>query len=131
MTDRPRKGRVATFKADNGTLETRKPSSVTGLRFSVEARSGGSAYLDFTDLRPRTLAIDTAQAIRRLSEVGGPLGARSTILAYANTLRIFFDYLRSEVPELAACPQIGAAHIDGFEGWLEAKEGVQNSVSRG
>ena len=121
MTDRPRKGRVATFKADNGTLETRKPSSVTGLRFSVEARSGGSAYLDFTDLRPRTLAIDTAQAIRRLSEVGGPLGARSTILAYANTLRIFFDYLRSEVPELAACPQIGAAHIDGFEGWLEAK----------
>lgn len=71
MSGRPRKGQVASFNADDGILEVHKPSSVTGLRFSVEARSGGTAQLDFTDLKPRALAIEMAQAIRRLSEVGG------------------------------------------------------------
>ena len=121
MTGRPRKGHVASFKTADSVLEPHTPSSVTGLRFSFEARSGGSVCLDFTDLRPRSLAIDMAQAIRRLSEVGGPLGARSTILAYTNTLRIFFDYLGSEVPDLTVCRQINSTHIDGFEKWLAAE----------
>ncbi|MQQ10523.1 hypothetical protein GFB49_18840 [Epibacterium sp. SM1979] len=121
MTARPRKGRVAAFSADDGTVDAHEPSSVTGLRFSIVARSGGTAQLDFTDLRPRPLAIDAAQAIRRLAEVGGPLGARSTVMAYANTVRIFFAFLASEAPNLTTCRQIEAAHIDGFEDWLDAE----------
>lgn len=121
MNGRPRKGHVAAFTAHDGLVELHKPSPVTGLRVTVEARSGGIARLDFTDLRPRPLAISAIQAIRRLSEVGGPLGARSTIMAYANTVRVFFAYLASEAPEISLPQQIEARHIDGFEDWLEAQ----------
>lgn len=121
MTARPRKGRVAAFSTDDGIIDAHQPSSVTGLRFSIVARSGGTAQLDFADLRPRPLAIDTAQAIRRLSEVGGPLGARSTVMAYANTVRIFFAFLASEASSLRKSHQIEAMHIDGFEDWLDAE----------
>ena len=126
MTTRQRKGRVAAFSADDGIVDAHGPSSVTGLRFSIVARSGGTAQIDFTDLKPRPLAIEMAQAIRRLSEVGGPLGARSTILAYARTVRIFFRYLWVEAKAFSSSRQIEVAHIDGFEAWLEAegKSGV-------
>ncbi|MAU45823.1 MAG: hypothetical protein CMP09_13540 [Yangia sp.] len=120
MTARPRKGRVATFSAEDCTAEAHVPSSVTGLRFSIVARSGGTAQLDFIDLRPRPLAIDAAQAIRRLAEVGGPLGARSSVMAYANAIRIFFAFLASEAPSLRKSRQVEDAHIDGFEDWLDA-----------
>ena len=121
MTSRPRKGSTVSFTHDDGLVEAQNPSSVTGLRFNVEARSGGTASLDFSDLQPRPLAISGAQAIRRLSEVGGPLGARSTIKAYANTLRIFFAYLASEAPKLRMSQQLEARHIDGFEEWLDTQ----------
>ena len=121
MNGKPRKGRIARFGPDSGLLDDPTPSPITGLRFSVHARSGGTAQLDFTDLRPRALAIEAAQAIRRLSQVGGPLGARSTILAYARTVRIFFRFLVIEAPALSLSREIDAAHIDGFEAWLEAE----------
>lgn len=121
MSDRPRRGHVARFGREDGVLEEPAPSSITGLRFCVNARSGGTAELDFTDLRPRALAIEMAQALRRLSEVGGPLGARSTILAYARTVRIFFRYMLIEAPTVSSSGQIVAQHIDGFEAWLEAE----------
>ena len=121
MTGTPRKGRFVTFAPGDGLLDAHEPSSVTGLRFNVEARSGGAAQLDFTDLRPRSLAIDAARAIRRLIQVGGPLGARSTIKAYSNTLRIYFAFLASKFPDLTMCRQTEAAHIDRFEEWLEAE----------
>lgn len=121
MTARPRKGRVAAFSAVDGAVDAHDPSSVTGLRFSIVARSGGTAQLDFIDLRPRPLAIDAAQAIRRLGEIGGPLGARSTIMAYANAVRIFFTFLASEACSLRTSHQIEATHIDGFEDWLDAE----------
>ena len=121
MRGRPRRGHVAGFGPEDGVLEEPAPSSITGLRFCVNARSGGAAELDFTDLRPRALAIEMAQALRRLSEVGGPLGARSTILAYARTVRIFFRYMASEVPTVSSSAQVTAQHIDGFEDWLEAE----------
>lgn len=126
MSGRPRRGHVARFGPEDGVLEEPAPSSITGLRFCVNARSGGTAELDFTDLRPRALAIEMAQALRRLSEVGGPLGARSTILAYARTVRIFFRYMAVEAPTVSSSGQIVAQHIDGFEAWLEAegKSGV-------
>lgn len=126
MSDRPRRGHVARFGPEDGVLEEPASSSITGLRFCVNARSGGAAELDFTDLRPRALAIEMAQALRRLSEVGGPLGARSTILAYARTVRIFFRYMAVAVPTVSSSGQIVARHIDGFEAWLEAegKSGV-------
>ena len=121
MSGRPRRGHVARFGPEDGVLEEPAPSSITGLRFCVNARSGGAVELDFADLRPRALAIEMAQALRRLSEVGGPLGARSTILAYARTVRIFFRYMASEVPTVSSSGQITAQHIDGFEAWLEAE----------
>lgn len=126
MNGRPRRGHVARFGPEGGVLEEPAPSSITGLRFCVNARSGGLAELDFTDLRPRALAIEMAQALRRLSEVGGPLGARSTILAYARTVRIFFRYMAVEAPTVSSSGQLVAQHIDGFEAWLEAegKSGV-------
>ena len=119
MRGRPRRGHVARFGPEDGVLEEPAPSSINGLRFCVNARSGGAVELDFTDLRPRALAIETAQALRRLSEVGGPLGARSTILAYARTVRIFFRYMAEEAPTVSSSGQIVAQHIDGFEIWLE------------
>ena len=121
MSGIPRRGHVAQFGPEDIVPEAPVPSSITGLRFSVEARSGGTAQLDFTDLRPRALAIEMAQALRRLSEVGGPLGARSTILAYARTTRIFFRYMASELPTVSSSAQVTAQHIDGFEDWLEAE----------
>lgn len=121
MRGRPHKGHVARFGREDGVLEEQAPSSITGLRFCVNARSGGAAELDFTDLRPRALAIEIAQALRRLSEVGGPLGARSTILAYARTVRIFFRYMAEEAPTVSSSGQIVAHHIDGFEAWLETE----------
>ncbi|AUQ64860.1 hypothetical protein PhaeoP57_00171 [Phaeobacter inhibens] len=121
MRGRPRRGHVAGFGPEDGVLEEPAPSSITGLRFCVNARSGGAAELDFTDLGPRALAIEIAQALRRLSEVGGPLGARSTILAYARTVRIFFRYMAVEAPTVSSSGQIVAQYIDGFEAWLEAE----------
>lgn len=120
MSTRPRKGHIAAFSTDDGIIEAHQASSVTGLRFNIVARSGGTAQLDFTDLRPRPLAIEIAQAIRRLSEIGGPLGARSTVRAYVNTTRIFFGFLASEVCSLETSYEIEAEHIDGFEDWLSA-----------
>ncbi|MEO0830022.1 MAG: hypothetical protein AAFY03_06135 [Pseudomonadota bacterium] len=121
MSDKPRRRHVAGFGSEDGVLEDSAPSSITGLRFSVDPRSGGTAELDFTNLRPRALAIEMAQAVRRLSEVGGPLGARSTILAYARTVSIFLRYMASEAPTVSSSAQVAARHIDGFEGWLEAE----------
>ncbi|KIX16329.1 hypothetical protein [Paracoccus sp. 228] len=121
MSTRPCKGRIAAFSTEDGIIEAHQPSSVSGLRFSISARSGGTAILDFTDLRPRPLAIDVAQAIRRLSEIGGPLGARTTVKAYANAIPIFFDFLASEASSLTMTSEIEAKHIDKFEDWLDAK----------
>lgn len=121
MNCKPRKGQVARFGPEDGVLEDPAPSSITGLYFSIDARSGGTATLDFTGLRPRALAIEMAPAIRRLAEVGGPLGARSTLLAYARTVRIFFRYIVAEAPTVLSCGQVAARHIDGFESWLEAE----------
>ncbi len=61
------------------------------------------------------------QAIRRSGEVGGPLGAWSTILAYARTVRIFFRYPGAEANALSSCRQIESGHIDGLEAWREAE----------
>lgn len=121
MSDRPRRGHVVGFGPEESVQEDLEPNSITGLRFCVNARSGGTAELDFTDLRPRALAIEMAQALRRLSEVGGPLGARSTILAYARTVRVFFRFMAVEVPTVSSSGQFAARHIDGFEVWLEAE----------
>ena len=121
MSTRPRKGHIAAFSTEDGIIKAHQASSVTGLRFSIVARFGGTAHLDFTDLRPRLLAIEIAQAIRRLSQVGGPLGARNTVRAYVSTTRIFFGFLASEASSLRASYEIEAKHIDGFEGWLDAK----------
>lgn len=121
MSDKPRKGTRLTFTTADGLVQNASPSTVTGLRFCVEARSGGTAQLDFADLQPRSLAIDMAQGVRRLGEVGGPLGARSTILAYANTIRIFFKYLAFKAPDISTSGQVDSLHIDGFENWLKTE----------
>lgn len=119
MTKKPHKGNRANFTSEDGQFEPRPPSSVTGLRFEIKARSGGDALIDFTDLEPRPLAISVAQAIRRLAEIGGPLGARTTIQAYANAVRIYFTYLLEEAAEVRSVSQIESKHIDGFHEWLD------------
>ena len=93
MSARPRKGRQVVFSREDGTLVPSDPDTITGLRFTIAAQNGGEALLDFTALRPRRLALALGRALRHLAAPGGPLGARSTVMAYAVAIPKFFAYL--------------------------------------
>jgi hypothetical protein len=92
---------------------------VLGLRLNIEARYGGIVEVDLTNLRPRALAIAFAGAVRRQAELGGSLGARSTIKQHITAYHRFFAYLRAH--SHATTPADLRGHdIDGFEASLEA-----------
>ena len=63
MNGRPRKGRPVTFAAVEAVRPD--PDPVAGLRFTIEARHGGTVLVDMTALDPRPLAIAFAGALRR------------------------------------------------------------------
>jgi hypothetical protein len=120
MSTRPRKGRQVTFSREDGNAVLPDPDTVTGLRFTIAAQNGGEALVDFTALRPRRLALAVGRALRHLAAPAGPLGARSTVKAYAVTIPRFFTYLAYAGEPVAGVETLRARHIDGFERWLEA-----------
>jgi hypothetical protein len=119
MTDRPRKGRPVRFAPADGVAPAHASDPVIDLRFNIQARYGGIAEVDFTDLEPRSLAIAFAGALWRQAELGGSLGARSTIKQHMNAYRRFFAYLR-EHTQVMKPTDLSAADVDGFEDFLEA-----------
>ena len=120
MSGRPRKGRQVAFSREDGNAVSPDPDPVIGLRFTISAQNGGEALIDFTALRPRRLALAAGRALRHLAAPGGPLGARSTVKAYAVTIPKFFAYLADAGEPVAGIETLRARHVDGFEGWLEA-----------
>jgi hypothetical protein len=118
---RPRKARSVTFDVADGADLAPTPDVVTGLRFTIRPLVGDLVLVDYTGLRPRPLALAVARALRQLAEPGGPLGVRSTVKAYANTLRQLFAYLAETDPTVSDVRDLRAWHVDGFEGWLEGR----------
>ena len=116
---RPRKGARVVFARDDTTAAV--DDKVVGLRFTIQPTHGGSVLIDFVQLRPRRLALALAKALRLMSEPGGVLGARSTIKQHACAHRKFFEYLAETAPRLRGPEDLRAAHIDGFESWLEGR----------
>ena len=120
MSARPRKGRQVVFSREDGLSISSDPDTITGLRFTIDVQNGGEALLDFTALRPRRLALAAGRALRHLAAPGGPLGSRSTVMAYAVAIPKFFAYLADAGEPFAGVETLRARHVDGFEGWLEA-----------
>lgn len=119
MRRRPRKGAPVRFAPTDGVVAAHPGDQVLGLRFNIEARHGGIVEVDLTNLRPRPLAIAFAGAVRRQAELGGALGARSTIKQHIAAYHRFFAYLRAH--SHATTPaDLRGQDIDGFEASLEA-----------
>src|SRR3546814_4099960 len=60
-----------------------------GLKFTMEARHGGTVLVDMAALDPRPLAIAFAGALRRSAALGGPIDAASVIKQYVQVYRHF------------------------------------------
>ena len=119
MTGRPRKGTSVRFAPGDGVAPMHARDPVMGLRFNIEARYGGTVEVDLTGVHPRSFAITFAGALRRQSELGGSLGARSTIKQHLQAYLKFFAYLREH--STAKKPaDLRADDVDGYEGFLEA-----------
>jgi hypothetical protein len=119
MSGHPRKGRPVAFAPI--TPEPQKPDPVLGLKFTIEARHGGTVLIDMTGLDPRPLAIAFAGALRRSAALGGPIGAASVIKQYVNAYRLFFAWLGDEALNVASVGDLRAVHIDGFASVLEQR----------
>ena len=119
MTERPRKGRPVAFAPI--TPQRPQPDPVLGLKFTIEARHGGTALIDMTELDPRPLAITFAGALRRSAALGGSIGAASVIKQYVQSYRRFFAWLADDAPMVAGVSDLRAAHIDGFASALERR----------
>jgi hypothetical protein len=113
---RPRRGRRVSFTRADTESSPRQADTVVGLRFTVEAAHGGSALIDFVQLRPRRLALAFASALRELA----PTVVRSTLIQHGNGLKRFFAFLDDTAAKIDGPEQLRAEHIDGFERWLEA-----------
>lgn len=119
MRRRLRKGTSVRFAPADGVVPAHAGHQVLGLRFNIEARYGGIVEVDLTDLRPRALAIAFAGAVRRQAELGGSLGARSTIKQHIAAYHRFFAYLRDH-SHATKPADLRAQDIDGYEASLEA-----------
>lgn len=118
MSGRARKGAPVRFAQADGFLPPQVSDTVLSLRFNIEARYGGIVEVDLTDLRPRSLAIAFAGALRRQSELGGSLGAASTIKQHIQGYRRFFTYL-GKYSSATTLAELQSDDIDGFEAFLE------------
>lgn len=119
MTGRPRKGTSVRFAPADGIAPMHASDPVLGLRFNIEARYGGTVEVDLAGVHPRPFAIAFAGALRRQSELGGSLGARSTIKQHLQAYLKFFAYLREH--STAKTPaDLRADDIEGYEDFLEA-----------
>ncbi|MCZ0963090.1 hypothetical protein [Paracoccus benzoatiresistens] len=119
MSKRPRKGRPVAFAPI--TPERPQPDPVHGLKFTIEARHGGTVLVDMTGFDPRPLAIAFAGALRRMSALGGSIGAASVIRQYVQVYRHFFAWLGNDAPMVAGVSDLRAVHVDGFASALERR----------
>ncbi|OWV83319.1 hypothetical protein ATY75_26240 [Rhizobium sp. N122] len=117
MRGRPRKGTAVRFAPADGVVLPHASDPVLGLRFNIEARYGGSVEVDLVGEHPRPFALAFAGALRRQSELGGPLGARSTIKQHLQAYLRFFAYLR-EHSTVKTPADLRADDIDGYEDFL-------------
>lgn len=118
MRGRPRKGTAVRFAVADGAVPPHAGDPVLGLRFNIEARYGGTVEVDLVRERPRAIAVAFAGALRRQSELGGSLGARSTIKQHLAAYLRFFAYLREH--STAKTPAyLRADDLDGYEHFLE------------
>src|SRR3546814_1838396 len=99
MSKRPRQCRPVAFATI--TPERPQPDPVLGLKFTIEARHGGTVPVDMTALDPRPLSIAFAGALRRSAALGGSIGAASVIKQYVQVYRHFFAWLAVEGLKLA------------------------------
>lgn len=120
MSEHPRKGRRVVFEQAART-DAPVPDPVSGLRFTILPRRGSAVLVDYTMLRPRRLALAFAKALIRLGSPGGPLGARSTVKAYAVMLPRFFAYLHAVGRSVSGPEDLRPDDLDGFEDWLAAE----------
>lgn len=119
MTGRPRKGTAVRFAPADGIAPAHASDPVLGLRFNIDARYGGTVEVDLADVHPRAFAIAFAGALRRQSELGGALGARSTIKQHLQAYHRFFAYLRGH-SAVKTPADLRADDIDRYEAFLEA-----------
>lgn len=117
MSGRPRKGRPVVFAPI--IPEPPQPDPVLGLKFSIEARHGGTVLVDMTKLDPRPLAIAFAGALRRSAALGGSIGSAKTIRQYMHASLRFFAWLSEHAPDVVGPGDLRAIHIDGFAKMLE------------
>lgn len=119
MRGRPRKGTSVRFAPADGAVPPHAGDPVLGLRFNIEARYGGTVEVDLVNERPRAIAVAFAGALRRQSELGGSLGARSTIKQHLQAYLKFFAYLREH--STAKTPaDLRADDLDRYEHFLES-----------
>lgn len=127
MTGRPRKGTSVRFEPADGMAPVHTGDPVLGLRFDIEARYGGTVEVDLVGERPRAIVVAFAGALRRQSQLGGSLGARSTIKQHLCAYLRFFAYLREH--STAKTPaDLRAGDIEGYEAFLE--EGGMKPIHR-
>lgn len=119
MTRRPRKGSSVRFTPTDGVAPAHAADPVRGLRFNIEARYGGTAEVNLVGERPRAIAVAFAGALRRQSQLGGSLGARSTIKQHLSAYLRFFAYLR-EHSTVKTPADLRTDDIDRYEDFLEA-----------
>ena len=120
MTGRPTKGRPVRFAPGDGATREPRPDVVTGLRFTIEPSHGGAVRVDVVDLEPRPLALAFAAALRRSCEPGGAIGAASVVKQHLLAIRRFCGFLRETAPAILSPADLRGAHVDDFEGALEA-----------
>src|SRR3546814_10012112 len=101
-----------------------------GLKFTMEARHGGTVLVDMTALDPRPLAIAFAGALRRSAALGGPIGAASVIKQYVQVYRHFFVWLADEGLTVVGVSDLRAVPIDGFASRSEEHTSELQSLMR-
>lgn len=121
MTNAPRKGRKVTFDSGPTAPEVDPWAQVSALRYTIDPPNGGPLLVDFTNLRPRGLALAFAKGLFKLVAPRGPVTARSSVRAYASQLPRFFVYLAQTGDRIDGPADLRARHIDGFETWLAAQ----------
>lgn len=121
MTTAPRKGRKVTFETGPTPREIDPWAQVSALRFTIDPPNGGPLLVDFTNMRPRGLALAFAKGLVMLVAPRGPVTVRSSVKAYANQLPRFFVYLAQTGDRINGPTDLRARHIDGFETWLAAQ----------
>lgn len=116
--NRPRCGRHVSFTSAVAESRARRPSSVAGLRFSVDTAHGGPALVDLVEARPRRLALAFGAALREIA----PTLVRTTVVHHINGLKRFCRFIQM-VGKVDGPEHLRAEHIDAFENWLEAQGG--------